>query len=445
MQVPLISGVVSTPDGDFLVSYPVNREPVLRDTSLSNGYLGVPPGITQVGSGPGEDRGGINWNGVCYRVMGTTLVSVSSAWAVTELGDVGSGGPCAFDYSFDNLIVNSGTRLYYWNATAGLRQVTDVDLGVVLDAIYVDGYTMTTDGTALVVTDLNDPMAVNPLKYGSAEESPDAVTGLVHMHSEVYALGRYTIQVFQNIGGSGFPFQTSKGSTAPFGCVGARAKCKYLGSLAFVGGEENAATGVYVLGAGDAQKISSAEVDADLAKLSDAELAAVWLEARVRDDDQRLLLHTPNRTWGFSAQVSKKSSIKTWCQYVSAPLPEGRYEGRGLVLAYGKWIVGSSSGQIGVLDTTTAQHYGADVAWQFDTTLFYNDAQRGILGSIELIGTPGRGTADGRVFFSYTKDGLVWSQERVDALGPARRVPQARGVAAGHPLRDLHGPQVPRA
>jgi hypothetical protein len=77
MQVPLISGVVSTPDGDFLVSYPVNREPVLRDTSLSNGYLGVPPGITQVGSGPGEDRGGINWNGVCYRVMGTTLVSVS--------------------------------------------------------------------------------------------------------------------------------------------------------------------------------------------------------------------------------------------------------------------------------------------------------------------------------------------------------------------------------
>lgn len=417
MRVPVISGVRANENGEFLTSYPINREPVFRDTGLSDGFLAVPPGITQVATGPGPNRGGINWNGTCYRVMGTKLVSISSMWTVTELGDVGSGGPCGFDYSFVNLIINSGTRLYYWNATDGLRQVTDPDLGVVVDAMFVDGYTMTTDGTSLVVTDLNDPMAVDPIKYGSSEESPDPVTGLIHMHGEAYALNRYTIQVFQNIGGTGFPFQTVKTATIPFGCVGPRAKCKYLTTIAFVGGQENTAPGVYLMGAGDADKISSAEVDDALAALSEADLAAVWLEARVEKDDQRLILHLPDRSWSFSAQTTKSSAVKTWCQYVTSLSDAGAYEGRGLAYCYGKWIVASSDGKIGYLDRSTARHYGSDVAWQFDTTLLYNDANRAILTGIELIGTPGRGNADSRVFFSYSKDGEFWSIERATPAG----------------------------
>lgn len=417
MRVPIVSGVRTNESGDFLVSYPINREPVLKDTGISDGYLAVAPGITQLASGLGANRGGINWNGVCYRVMGQTLVAVSEIGEVIELGMVGPGGPCAFDFSFDNLIINSGLRLYYWNGSDGLRQVTDSDLGAVTDVIFVDGYTMTTDGTSLVVTDLNDPMSVNPLKYGSSEESPDPVTGLGHIHGEVLAFNRYTTQIFQDIGGSGFPFQTVKTATVPMGCVGPRAKCGYLSTYAFAGGPENAAVGVYILGAGDADKISSAEVDDDLAALTEEERASLWLEARVGSDEQRLLVHTPYRTWSFAAQVSRKSSVKTWCQYVTSTSGTGAYEGRGLVYAYGKWIVGSSAGQIGYLDRTTALHYGAEVGWQFDTTLLYNESRRGILGNIELIGTPGRGNADSRVFWSYTKDGETWSMERATSAG----------------------------
>jgi len=417
MRVPVISGVKTTESGDFLVSYPINRDPVLKDTGISDGYLAPPLGITEVASGYGANRGGINWNGVCYRVMGMSLVTVGADWTVTVLGSVGGGGPCGFDYSFDNLIINSGASLFYWNETDGLRQVTDPDLGSVVDAIYVDGYTMTTDGVSLVVTELNDPMAVNPLKYGSSEDDPDAVTGLGRMHGEVYAFNRNTIQVFQDIGGSGFPFQTVKSATIPYGCVGPRAKCQFLGTYAFVGSQRNAGLGVYLLGAGDASKISSAEVDADLDALTDDEKVAVWVEARVQNDEQRLLIHTPYRTWSFSSQVSKRSSVKTWASYVTSATDTGAYEGRGLVYCYGKWIVGSSTGQIGYLDSSTAQHYGQDVGWQFDTTLFYNEGNRGILTGIELVGTPGRGNADGRIFFSYTKDGETWSMERATSSG----------------------------
>lgn len=418
MRVPIVSGTVTAPSGAFLNSYPTNREPVLKETGLAEGYLSRPPGIvTRATPGLGKDRGGIAWNGKCFRVLGTTLVSISSRWFVTKLGDVGYGDVCGFDYSFDNLMINSGDRLYYWNPKDGLRQVTDNDLGDVVDEAYVDGYTMTTDGEFLVVTELNDPMAVNPLKYGSAEESPDAITGLEHMHGEVYVLNRYTIQVFQNVGGTGFPFRTIKSATIPKGCVGPRAKVQYAGTIAFVGGPDGCEPGVYLVGAGDADKISSQEVDDALAALPEGDLALVHVEARMVNDDERLFVHLPDHSWGFSMQVTRKSSVKTWCRYVSGSTMLARYEGRGAVYAYNKWIVGSSLGEIGTLEDDEPQHFGRDVCWQFETTFFYNEARRGLITGIELIGTPGRGKSDARVFFSYTKDGNQWSMERATSAG----------------------------
>lgn len=417
MRVPIVQGTKTAESGYFLTSYAINREPVLKDSGLSEGFLAIPPGITTKASGFSADRGGIAWNGICYRVMGVSLMRVNADWSVDVLGNVGLGGTCAFDYSFDNLIINSGQDLYYWNENDGLRRVTDPDLGIVLDAIFVDGYTMTTDGANIVVTELNNPMAVDPLKYGSSEESPDAITKLFHMHGEVIVQNRFTTQFFQNVGGNGFPFQTVKTATAPYGCVGGRAACKYLGTIAFVGGAENAMPGVYLLGAGTASKISAAEIDDDLAALTDVELAAVWVEARVSKAEERLIVHLPERSWSFSQQVSDKSSVKTWCQYVTSTGTSGAYEGRGLVQAYGEWIVGSSTGKIGVLDNSTALHYGAAVGWQFDTTLLFNDTMGAIITEIRLTGTPGRGNADSRIFFSYTKDGEVWSMERAVSAG----------------------------
>lgn len=439
MRIPIISGTRASESGDFLESFPINREPVLKNTGISEGYLAIPPGITQIGNGPGADRGGINWNGVCYRVMGRKLITVTAAGTVTVLGDVGSGGVCGFSYSFVNLIITSGDRLYYWNASEGLRQVTDPDLGPVVDAIFVDGYTMTTDGEFLVVTDLNDPMAVDPIKYGSSEVSPDAVTGLIRLHGEVYALNRYTIQVFQNVGGTGFPFITLKTATIPYGCVGPRAKCEFLGTVAFVGGQENAAPGIYLMGAGEADKISAAEVDDALAALTETELAEVWLEARVSRDEQRLVMHLPDRSWCFSTQVSSKGGVKTWCQYVTSKTTSGRYEGRGLVYAEGQWIVASSSGQIGVLDRSTAQHYGEDVGWQFETAYLYNKGSGAIVHNLRLVGTPGRGNADSRIFFSYTKDGEVWSMERATSAGTLGQRGKRVGWRLGFRMEDYIG------
>jgi len=214
MQIPILNGIFADNGPDLRTSYPVNLVPVPKQSGISAGFLRPGDGIVANGTGPGIDRGGINWNGVCYRVMGTKLVTVSSNGAVTVLGDV--GGPIntlvTMDYSFDRLAIASGGRLYYWNSALGLVQVTDPDLGVVLDVVWVDGYFMTTDGTNLIVTELSDPTQVNPLKYGSSEVDPDPVVALLKLRNEVYALNRNTIEVFDNVGGEFFPFQRIDGA-----------------------------------------------------------------------------------------------------------------------------------------------------------------------------------------------------------------------------------------
>ncbi len=259
-QIAILSGIYTDQNADVRVSYPRNMMPIATPNGVSNGYLRPADGIVQFGSGPGIDRGGINWNGVCYRVMGTKLVTVASNGTVTVLGDVGGSGLVTFDYSFDRLAIASGGSLFYWNGST-LTQVTDPDLGTVIDFCWVDGYFFTTDGTFLVVTELNDPLSVNPLKYGSSEIDPDPVLGIYKLRNEVYVLNRNTIEIFDNVGGSLFPFQRINGAQIQRGAVGTHAAALFMDNLAFVGSGRNESVGVYLGANSQSQHISTTEID----------------------------------------------------------------------------------------------------------------------------------------------------------------------------------------
>ena len=123
---------------------------------------------------------------------------------------------------------------------------------------------MTTDGEFIVVTELNDPFSVNPLKYGSAESDPDKIMRVLRLRGEVYVVGRYSTEVFQNIGGSNFPFQVVRGATSIRGCVGNRAACVFGEVIAMVGSGRNEDVGVFVVTSGGTQKISSQDIDREL-------------------------------------------------------------------------------------------------------------------------------------------------------------------------------------
>ena len=413
MQVPIVSGIYMDNGPDIRTAYPVNLVPVPKSNGISEGYLRPADGIAQNGTGPGVDRGGINWQGTCYRVMGTKLVTVASNGAVTVLGDVGGSGLVTFDYSFDRLAIVSNGNLFYWNGT--LTQVTDPDLGTVLDMCWVDGYFMTTDGTSLVVTELTDPTQVNPLRYGSSEVDPDPVVALLKLRNEVYALNRNTIEVFDNVGGEFFPFQRIDGAQIQKGVVGTFACCVYLESIAFLGSGRNEAPGLYMGSNAAATKISTQEIDQILLGYTEQRLAGVKLEARNDKSHQHLYVHLPDRTMVYDASASEALQTPVWFILTTSQAGFSQYRARNFVWAYDKWLVGDpQSSSVGYLVQDTGHHWGQIVRWEFGTLVIYNESMGALFNALELVSLTGRVALglDPIITTSYSTDGTAWSQDR---------------------------------
>lgn len=418
-QVSILSGIYTNAAADFVESYPRNLVPVALEQGISSGYLRPGDGLMTLGTGPGIDRGSINWNGVCYRVMGTKLVSIANNGTTTTLGDVGGGDQVKFDYSFDLLAIASGGRLYYWDGAA-LTQVTDPDLGYVKDFIWVDGYFMTTDGTSLIVTDLNDPYSVNPLKYGSSEVDPDPIECLIKVRDEVYALNRNTIEVFQNIGGEGFPFQRVDGAQIQRGALGSHCQAFFLETVVFLGSGRNEPPAVWVASNGSTVNLSTRSIEQTLKNYTEQELSSAVLEVRVTDNQKLLYVHLPDQTLVYDAAASSLLKKQVWFPLTSSLVGLATYRARNFVWCYNKWLCGDpTSTTHGYLTTTLSSHYGDVVGWDFSVPIVYNGGFGAIFNALELVALTGRVALGDNptIWTSYSVDGVTWSQEKPRTAG----------------------------
>jgi hypothetical protein len=352
--------------------------------------------------------------------MGTKLVSVASNGTVTVLGDVGgpTDGLVTFDYSFDQLAIASGGRLYYWDGV--LSQVTDPDLGTVLDVAWVDGYFMTTDGQFLIVTELGAPTNVNPLKYGSSEVDPDPIVAVLKLRNEIHALNRHTIEVFDNVGGDLFPFQRIDGAQIQKGCVGTHACCVYMDRIAFLGSGRNEAPSIYVGASASTQKISTQEIDGLLLTYTESQLSLVKLESRNDKSNQYLYIHLPDRTIVYDAAASEALSEQVWFTLSSSLVGFSQYRARNFVWANNKWLVGDpQSDNVGYLSQSVGHHWGQQVRWEFGTTIVYNEGKGAIFNQLELVSLTGSielGKSP-LISTSYSYDGQSWSQDRSISVG----------------------------
>ena len=424
--IPILSGIYVSNTAKLRTSYPRNLIPTPKDNGVSKGYLRQPDGLVKLNTNacPGIDRGGINWNGVLYRVMGSKLVRMDSFGVVSVLGDVGQNAfNCSFAYGFDRLAICSNGNLFYYLAGV-LTQVTDVNLGVALDVIWVDGYFMTTDGTNIVITNLSDPFTVNPLKYGSAETDPDAIVLMLKLRNAPQIVGRYSIEVLQNVGGALFPFQRINGATTSRGAIGVKAACIYsidqADQVAFLGSGKNEPPAIWIASNGVSIKISSAEIDVILKTYPEVLLAQSVVEARIDENHTFLYVHLIDRTLVYDFNASKISQVPVWFTLDSGLGSMTKYRARALVWCYDKWCFGdTTSAQLGTFTDNVSSHFGTEITWQFQTVMIYNQSDNAIIHELELIPLTGNVALSDMptVSTSYSNDGITYSFERFVKAG----------------------------
>jgi hypothetical protein len=346
--------------------------------------------------------------------MGTKLVKVAEDGIITVIGDVGGSGQVTMDYSFDYLVIASSGKMFLYDGTT-LAENVDEDLGTVVDVLWIDGYFMTTDGEFLIVTELTDPFAVNPLKYGSSEVDPDPIKAIIKLRDEVYALNRYTVEAFDNVGGEFFPFQRIDGAQITRGVIGTHACSVFMENIAFIGGGRNESPSVWLGANGQSAKLSTREIDQVLAEYPESVLADVVCEVRVDKGHQHLHIRLPDQTLVYDGGASQELGEPVWFTLTTSLVGKGQYRAQNFTWCYNKWLVGDPQGSsIGYLVEDVSSHWGEVIGWDFGTLIVYNDGNGALFHELELVALTGRVAfgANPTIWTQYSLDGETWSQER---------------------------------
>ena len=265
----------------------------------------------------------------------------------------------------------------------------------------------------MVITELSNPFSVNPLKYGSSEVSPDPIKSLLKLRNEVYALNRYTIEVFYNTGGSGFPFLRIKTAQIERGTIGAHTCCVFLESIAFLGGRQNEGISIWIGSNAQTVKIATREIELLINEFREDELVNMKLESITLNNHAFLYIHLPDKTLVYDNESSKRLGKQIWHILTSDILKFSRYKACNFVYCYDKWLCGDpTSGRYGYLTSETAEHYNLSVRWEFGTAIIYNQANNAIFHELELVSLTGDVDLykDPFIATQYSQDGIIWSQ-----------------------------------
>jgi hypothetical protein len=246
--------------------------------------------LTTTGTLLQQGRGSITVQGIPYYVNGESLYRLNrptqnpDTFTYTNLGTIEGSGRVSLATNGTQIVIQvpgGKGSLYNVGTMAFTPDIEAVDgdftaNGAPQYVVYVDGYFLfTTDEKKFIVSSLNNGLAYSALDFGTAEADPDDIVGVVVYFNQVFILGTQTIEGFENIGGSGFPFQRN-GLIDDTGCLAPFSIVKGDDAFRFLGSSKNEGPGVYEFKGNGAYKISNTAMDTIFQDATDAELSAVF-------------------------------------------------------------------------------------------------------------------------------------------------------------------------
>lgn len=214
----------------------------LPPDAKSPGLLCRAPGLSSyltVGNGPIQ---GVHADhGLLYVVSGGTLYSVTSTPTATSRGSVGSiASPSEIDMdsNVDSVVVVNPPDAYYLTNATTFGQITDTDFTSrgAGDVEFIDNYMAfrEPDTGRWFAADLGSPSSFDALNFATAEGSPDTLVGMKTDHAQEVLFGERSVEIWQNTGISGFPFERVSNGLIEQGCLNGRTIAKADQSLYWV-------------------------------------------------------------------------------------------------------------------------------------------------------------------------------------------------------------------
>jgi hypothetical protein len=344
--------------------------------------------------------------GVGYFINGSRLYSVTSSGVVVDIGTIAGTGrvSLANNGQFLVVVVPGGDAFAFDNIADTLTQITDVDFITSNTVVFKDGFFVfsAADGSVFFNSALNDPFTYDALDFGTAEINPDRIVALHVNHNELFVTGEQTIELFQNVGGSGFPFQRIPGANIQKGVYAKFSLAEFDNTFVFVGGGENEEPAVWkVTGSSSVQKISTSAIDNAIQKFTEAEISTAF--SWVYQEGGNFFVgftfessRIPSKTFVYDATTSALAGGSTWHERQSG-VTDNRWRVNSMIRLGGKLLVGDQiDGRIGELDLETFDEYGNVLFWSKSSAPFSNQGMRSFFGEIEVFMEAGVGLTTGQ-------------------------------------------------
>ena len=414
--IPLMKGDKISDDVDYRDALPVNMVVVQKPIRGAAGYLISHPGLTEFAQGLGGDRGGY-WNerlNALFRVSGQNLIKVNDNGTIDDFGFIAGGQRASMTHSFNTQSIVADKRWWLYDGS-NLTEQLSPNLGEPIDHTWIDGYYVFTDGEYLYHTNILDETVIDPLRFATAEYSPDPTLAVDKTSDNlVIAFNRFTTEWFQNTGGDNFAFSRISQKTVKCGIVATHCETELEGDFYVIGGGREESVSVHMIAGGDYATIASREVDIIIGSYTEDQLQTAVLETRSKNGQRYILVRLPNHTLLYDKAVSEVlGKDYAWTIVKSAVQSGGAWRGiNGVYKPNVGWIYGDlSSPVIGKLDDSVATQYGDQVEsimWSPLVTI----PQMSIY-ELELDIAPGHQINTGNVttFISMTYDGVTWGKE----------------------------------
>jgi hypothetical protein len=371
-------------------------------------------------------------DGIAYTVNGDTLYRINrvvvagspDTFTVTALGTIEGAGRVSMATNGTQLfvLVPGGKGSIWVEGTSTFTadvNVVDSDFtanGAPQYVVYLDGYfVFTTDEKKFIISAINNGLSYNALDFGTAEADPDDLVAPVVLHNQLLLLGTKTIEGFENIGGTGFPFQRSglviqKGLFAPFSVINGD------DTFRFVGGGANESPAIYEFRGNGVVKISNTAVDSVLQDLSDADLADIFAMHYGFNGQFFTSFTLEGETFEYNA-ISQR-----WHQrrsFIEGGLDSWRVA--SLVTAYGLLIANDRiDGRIGSLEEDVYTEYTDTIVRLLDTMPFAANGDSFTVSSLEVTVESGVGNdavTDPQIRMSRSLDSKLFTSELSRSMG----------------------------
>lgn len=424
-SIPFIKGDKVDNNTDYRDSLPVNYYAVLRDIYGVPGYMLNYYGLSGFATGQGISRGSIwvartNFEGQ-YRVSGQKLIKVEDNGSITVLGDIHGTDQASLTYSLNNLAIVASGRLYYYNTTAGLRQITDPTVGAPIDIVWADFRFILTDGEFLYQSKISDEEAYEDLDFSGSDFQPDKIWGVgLSDDNELIAFNELTTEYFVNIGTDNFSYTRIQLKAIKSGIAGTHAKSEHKDQWYALTRRTNTQYQFTVIQSGSSASITSREIEKVLATYTGEKLSKTVVEVFTKDGITWMIAHLPNETLAYNDTIAKKFGIElAWSILKTDTFGDNTYRGKDMTYdpRFSKWCIGDKlDSRIGFLDDSVCTHYGAIVEGILYTPVL--DMESLSIDRLRIETIPGISPDnDATVFISRSDDMRINSMEWTNEYG----------------------------